>query len=202
MSKTLQSRPPLSNAVRKARITTLLSGVNRVPNALPLSCEDTVNLIEQHLRCKSSSRLPVLIVAAAFKAAKAGLLGNRHSVTFRHDRLDNFFGQRWFFSHRLLRGFLALADQLTLELQPRAFLSACNLADHWRPQIKRQPRLRVSTTAVPRVSIPSTPPFCRWHQEIPPRRHRARTLPRPCRPVRRPSPPQVCLPAGLRHPAI
>lgn len=44
-----------------------------MPNALPLSCEDTVNLIEQHLRCKGSSRLPALVVAAAYKAAKKGL---------------------------------------------------------------------------------------------------------------------------------
>ena len=47
--------------------------MNRVPNALPLSCDDTVNLIEQHLCCKGSSRLPVLAVAAAYKAAKNGL---------------------------------------------------------------------------------------------------------------------------------
>ena len=63
----------------KARIKVLLTGVNRVPDALPLSSEDTVNLIEQHLRCKSSSHLPALIVAAAFKAAKirrAGAVGD------------------------------------------------------------------------------------------------------------------------------
>ena len=73
MNHTLRSRPLLSQAARKARIRTLLSGLNPVPNALPLSTEDTVNLIEQHLRCKGSSRLPVLIVAAAYKTAKAGL---------------------------------------------------------------------------------------------------------------------------------
>ena len=61
---------------RKARIKVLLSGVNRVPNALPLSSEDTVNLIEQHLRCKGSSRLPALVVAATFKAAKIRRTGN------------------------------------------------------------------------------------------------------------------------------
>jgi len=61
---------------RKARIKVLLSGVNRVPNALPLTSEDTVNLIEQHLRCKGSSRLPALVVAATFKAAKIRRTGN------------------------------------------------------------------------------------------------------------------------------
>ncbi len=35
-----------------------------------LSSEDTITLVEQHLSCKHSSRLPVLIVAAAYNAAK------------------------------------------------------------------------------------------------------------------------------------
>ena len=35
-----------------------------------LSSEETITLIEQHLSCKHSSRLPVLIVAAAYNAAK------------------------------------------------------------------------------------------------------------------------------------
>lgn len=69
--KALQSHSPLSNAVRKERIKTLLTGVDCVPNALPLSSEDTVNLIKQHLCCKGSSRLPTLVVAAAFKTVKA-----------------------------------------------------------------------------------------------------------------------------------
>lgn len=63
----------LERDARKARLKTLLSGVGRVASALPLSSEDTVNLIEQHLRCKGSSRLPVLIVAAAYEAAKTKL---------------------------------------------------------------------------------------------------------------------------------
>lgn len=40
---------------------------------LPLSSEDTVRLIEQHLALKHSSRLPVLIVAAAYRAASQRL---------------------------------------------------------------------------------------------------------------------------------
>jgi hypothetical protein len=66
----------LSKAARKERINVLLSGVNRVPNELPLSTEDTMNLIEQHLRCKGSSRLPALIVAAAFKAVRIRWAGD------------------------------------------------------------------------------------------------------------------------------
>jgi hypothetical protein len=77
--------PPMPAVVaeveRRTRIKVLLSGVNRVPDALPLSSEDTVNLIEQHLLCKGSSRLPALIVAATFKAARigrAGVVGDIH----------------------------------------------------------------------------------------------------------------------------
>jgi len=69
------SNPPhaahsLSKTVQKKRIKILLTGVNRVPNALPLSSEDTVSLIQQHLRCKRAGWLPVLVVRPAFKAAK------------------------------------------------------------------------------------------------------------------------------------
>ena len=63
----------LDRDANKARLKTLLSGLGRTPDALPLSSEDTVNLIEQHLRCKGSSRLPVLIVAAAYASAKTRL---------------------------------------------------------------------------------------------------------------------------------
>ena len=63
----------LERDARNARLKTLLSGLGRAPDSLPLSSEDTVNLIEQHLRCKGSSRLLVLIVAAAYQAAKARL---------------------------------------------------------------------------------------------------------------------------------
>ena len=75
MNKPFRSRCSLSSKVRTARIKILLSGVSRVPGALPLSTDDTVNLIEQHRRCKGSSRLSFLIVAAAYKAAKAELDG-------------------------------------------------------------------------------------------------------------------------------
>ena len=54
---------------KTARITTLLSGVYDGKDALPLASEAIVKLIEQHLASKNSSRLPVLVVAAAYKAA-------------------------------------------------------------------------------------------------------------------------------------
>jgi hypothetical protein len=81
----------LDRDARKARLKTLLSGVGRVADALPLSSEDTVNLIEQHLRCKGSSRLLVLIVAAAYEAAKVRL-GERVLNLTGHNAADEQTG--------------------------------------------------------------------------------------------------------------
>jgi DNA adenine methylase len=81
----------LERDARKARLRTLLSGVDRVASALPLSSEDTVNLIEQHLRCKGSSRLPVFIVAAAYEAAKSRL-GERVLNLTAHNAADEQTG--------------------------------------------------------------------------------------------------------------
>jgi hypothetical protein len=75
MNKSLRTKFPLSSKVKKARIKILLTGVNRVPGALPLSTEDTLNLIEQHRRCKGAGQLPFLIVAAAYNVAKTELDG-------------------------------------------------------------------------------------------------------------------------------
>lgn len=52
-----------------ARMESLLQALTRTEGGLPLSSEAIVNLIGQHLACKNSSRLPVLIVAAAYEAA-------------------------------------------------------------------------------------------------------------------------------------
>lgn len=50
--------------------TSLLTGLRSSTGTLPLSSEDIVTLIEQHLKSPNSSRLPVLVVAAAYEAAK------------------------------------------------------------------------------------------------------------------------------------
>jgi hypothetical protein len=50
-----------------------------------------VALLEQHLRCKGSSRLPVLIVAAAYEAAKARLGEQVLSLT-AHNAADEQTG--------------------------------------------------------------------------------------------------------------
>lgn len=52
-----------------ARMNSLLNALARTEGALPLSSEAIVTLIDQHLACKNASRLPVLVVAAAYEAA-------------------------------------------------------------------------------------------------------------------------------------
>lgn len=56
-----------------ARMASLLEALKRTEGALPLSSEAIVTLISQHLACKNASRLPVLVVAAAYQAAGSQL---------------------------------------------------------------------------------------------------------------------------------
>lgn len=51
------------------RMSTLLAGLKASEGTIPLSTESIVKLIEQHLACPKSSRLPVLVVAAAYQSA-------------------------------------------------------------------------------------------------------------------------------------
>lgn len=54
---------------RLQRMNTLLAALRTSEGSIPLSSEGTVSLIQQHLSCPRASRLPVLAVAAAYKAA-------------------------------------------------------------------------------------------------------------------------------------
>ncbi len=76
---------------RKARIQSLVSEISRAKGALPLSSEGIVHLIEQHLSSPNSSRLPVLVVAAAYKAA-ADMLGERALPLKSHNAADSSTG--------------------------------------------------------------------------------------------------------------
>ncbi|MGQ9628438.1 MAG: restriction endonuclease, SacI family [Anaerolineae bacterium] len=58
---------------RRQRIDTLLAGLKSPEDKIPLSAEAIVKLIQQHLDCRGASRLPVLIVAAAYQAAEKHL---------------------------------------------------------------------------------------------------------------------------------
>ncbi len=54
---------------KQERMDALVAALKHGDDALPLASEQIVTLLRQHLACKHSSRLPVLIVAAAYQAA-------------------------------------------------------------------------------------------------------------------------------------
>lgn len=57
---------------KKDRIDSFLKDLNTT-SEIYLSLEDILTLIAQHLSCRGSSRLPVLVVASAYKAAEKNL---------------------------------------------------------------------------------------------------------------------------------
>ena len=65
----------------------LLADLRSFTGMLPLSSEDIVTLIEQHLKSPNSSRLPVLVVAAAYEAAK-DFLGEKILPLEGHNAAD------------------------------------------------------------------------------------------------------------------
>jgi DNA adenine methylase len=81
----------LERDARQKRLKTLLEGLRKDAGELPLSSEDIVKLIEQHLQCKHSSRLPVLIEAAAYRAA-AEKLGEKVLRLNPHNAADKQTG--------------------------------------------------------------------------------------------------------------
>lgn len=54
---------------KQARMDALLNALARTAGALPLSSEAIITLLGQHLACRNASRLPVLVVAAAYQVA-------------------------------------------------------------------------------------------------------------------------------------
>lgn len=76
---------------RDISIKNLLKDLKHTVDKLPPSAEEIVRLIEQHLACKNSSRLPVLIVAAAYRCAEKHL-GERILHVHPHNAADRFTG--------------------------------------------------------------------------------------------------------------
>lgn len=70
-----------------ARIKSLVKSLRKSGGELPLSVEAIVTLIKQHIACKNSSRLPVLIVAAAYQAA-GDCLGAQAKPLYSHNAAD------------------------------------------------------------------------------------------------------------------
>jgi len=76
---------------QKQRMETLLAALQTSEDAISLSSEAIVKLIEQHLNCRNSSRLPVLIIAAAYQAASEHL-GERVLPLASHNAADRQTG--------------------------------------------------------------------------------------------------------------
>jgi hypothetical protein len=72
---------------RQQRIESLIEVLKTTEDAIPLSSEDIVKLIDQHMSLKGTSRLPVLLVAAAYNAAHQHL-GERILTLQSHNAAD------------------------------------------------------------------------------------------------------------------
>ncbi|NJN82183.1 MAG: restriction endonuclease, SacI family [Caldilineaceae bacterium] len=72
---------------RQQRIESLVEALKTTEGAASLSSEDMVNLVEQHMSLKGTSRLPVLLVAAAYNAAQRHL-GERILSLQPHNAAD------------------------------------------------------------------------------------------------------------------
>lgn len=73
------------------RINELIAVLRTAKDAQPLSSEQTVILIKQHLDCPNSSRLPTLILAAAYKAV-GGMIGESARPLNSHNAADSQTG--------------------------------------------------------------------------------------------------------------
>ena len=72
---------------RQQRIQSLLEGLKTTADSIPLSGEDIVKLVEQHLSLKGTSRVPVLLVAAVYETAEE-YLGERVLTLHSHNAAD------------------------------------------------------------------------------------------------------------------
>ena len=72
---------------QQLRIKGLIQELKTTKGSLPLSSEDIVNLIQQHLSLRGTSRLPVLIVASAYQSAQEHL-GEKFLALQSHNAAD------------------------------------------------------------------------------------------------------------------
>lgn len=73
------------------RMQQLINNLKQTDDILPLASEDIVTLLSQHLNCKGSSRLPVLIVAAAYETIK-DRIGEVYKPLQSHNAADKQTG--------------------------------------------------------------------------------------------------------------
>ena len=90
LAETVRSLLSLRDENRQ-RLEVLLTPSDNSESELPLSAEAIVTLIQQHLQCPHTSRLPVLVVAAAYKAAET-FLGERARPLYSHMAADKQTG--------------------------------------------------------------------------------------------------------------
>jgi fructose-specific component phosphotransferase system IIB-like protein len=76
---------------KQQRMESLLGSLKTTTESIPLSAEAIVGLLEQHLKCRGASRLPVLIVAAAYQCATEYLRENIVSL-YAHNAADEQTG--------------------------------------------------------------------------------------------------------------
>lgn len=73
------------------RMQQLIADLKQANDILPLASEEIVTLLSQHLNCKGSSRLPVLIVASAYQTVK-DQIGEVNKLLEAHNAADKQTG--------------------------------------------------------------------------------------------------------------
>lgn len=73
------------------RMEQLIADLKQADDILPLATEEIVMLLTQHLNCKGSSRLPILIVASAYQTVK-NQIGEVNKVLEAHNAADKQTG--------------------------------------------------------------------------------------------------------------
>ena len=73
------------------RMQQLIADLKQADDILPLATEEIVTLLTQHLNCKGSSRLPVLIVASAYQTVK-DQIGEVNKLLEAHNAADKQTG--------------------------------------------------------------------------------------------------------------
>ena len=73
------------------RMQQLIADLKQTEDILPLASEEIVMLLTQHLNCKGTSRLPVLIIASAYQTVKEQI-GEENKVLEAHNAADKQTG--------------------------------------------------------------------------------------------------------------
>lgn len=76
---------------KQIRMKSLLAGLKQTQGGTALSSEAILGLIEQHLACRNASRLPVLVIAAAYGAVE-NKIGERVQTLLSHNAADEQTG--------------------------------------------------------------------------------------------------------------